>query len=418
MSELEVSVTRRGEHAEMSREELLKRLEHEMTALHMVHEILSSGMWSMEFNDQGEMTGVFWSDEFRAMLGYHDETDFPNVLSSWSDLLHPEDKHHVMEEYYGTIADYTGAKTYDVEYRLLTKNRGWRWFRATGRLSRRADGSPITYVGMFVDITQRKETAEVMEKQRLLLEDALDQAQRASRAKSMFLSNMSHDIRTPMNAIVGFTTLASLYIDDKEMVADYLEKIMAASNELLALLNDVLDMTRIENGEMRIDEKPCPLTAILDELEDMVRSDVRAKGLTLSVAPGPLEHGTVLCDQQRINQVLMNIMSNAIKFTPSGGEISVRLSETPGAPEGYGFYCFRIRDTGIGMNPDFVKRIFEPFERERNTTLSGTQGTGLGMTVTKNMVEMMNGTIRVESEEGKGSEVIVSMQFRLPEEAA
>lgn len=136
--------------------EVLQQLEHETTALRMVHEILSSGMWSMEFNEQAEMTSVFWSSEFRAMLGYENEEDFPNVLESWSNLLHEEDKERVMSEYYGTIADYTGKKTYNVQYRLLTRNHGWRWFQAAGKLSRREDGSPITYIGTFVDITRQK----------------------------------------------------------------------------------------------------------------------------------------------------------------------------------------------------------------------------------------------------------------------
>jgi len=393
--------------------ETLRQLEHEATALRMVHEILGSGMWSMEFNEQGEMTSVLWSNEFRIMLGYCDETDFPNRLESWSDLLHIEDKQRVMDEFYGTIADYTGKKSYNVDYRLLTKNRGWRWFRAAGKLSRREDGSPITYVGIFVDITHQKLTDEALETQRRLLEDALKQAQRASRAKSVFLSNMSHDLRTPMNAIIGYATLANLYVDDTELVKDYLNKIMASTNNLLTQISDVLDMSRIENGDMNVNEAPCALADILRELEGMTRSEARIRQLELSVEEEDLVHGNVICDRLQLNQALMNVMNNALKFTPPGGKISVRLTEAPGAPAGYGIYIFTIRDTGIGINENFIDRVFEPFERERTSTESGAQGMGLGMTVTKNIVEMMNGAIRVESVEGEGTVVTITFQFHL-----
>jgi len=303
-----------------------------------------------------------------------------------------------------------------VDYRLLTKNRGWRWFRAAGKLSRREDGTPITYVGIFVDITHQKLTDEALETQRRLLEDALKQAQRASRAKSVFLSNMSHDLRTPMNAIIGYATLANLYVDDTELVKDYLNKIMASTNNLLTQISDVLDMSRIENGDMNVNEAPCALADILRELEGMTRSEARIRQLELSVEEEDLVHGNVICDRLQLNQALMNVMNNALKFTPPGGKISVRLTEAPGAPAGYGIYIFTIRDTGIGINENFIDRVFEPFERERTSTESGAQGMGLGMTVTKNIVEMMNGAIRVESVEGEGTVVTITFQFHLSEE--
>ena len=403
--------------AQLARErrEALEELAHESTALRLVHEILNSGMWSMEFDERGGMVSVYWSDEFRAMLGFQNEADFPNALESWSDLLHEDDKERVLKEYYDTIADYTGKKTCDVEYRLLTKDRGWRWFRTAGRLSRRPNGTPITYVGIFVDITQRKRAEEAMETQRRQLVEALEQTQRANRSKTVFLSNMSHDIRTPMNAIAGFTTLASMYIDDKALVAEYLDKIMSASNDLLAIINDVLDMSRIENGEVRVEEALCDLDQFLRELENAVRLDVQAKKLAFSAETENLIHPTALFDRKRLEQALMNVLSNAIKFTPEGGSVSVRVSEIPNAPKGYGFYVFKVRDTGIGMSREFVKRIFEPFERERTST-QGSKGTGLGMTIAKNIVDMMSGNIQVESEEGKGTEVTVSVQFRLAED--
>ena len=400
---------------QMARErlEVMQELEHETTALRMVHELLASGMWSMEFNERGEMTSVLWSDEFRSMLGYESEEDFPNVLESWSNLLHEEDKTRVLNEYYGTINDYTGKKTYNVDYRLLTKNQGWRWFRAAGKLSRRENGTPISYIGIFVDITRQKAMDEALETQRRLLEDALKQAQRANRAKSVFLTNMSHDLRTPMNAIIGFSTLAAMDLSDQATVSSYLNQITASANDLLSLVSDLLDMSRMDRGEEAINETPCALEDLLRELEKMTRQEARARQLDLSVESKNLVHGNVICDRRQMNQALVNVLNNALKFTPAGGQISVVLTETLGAPPGYGFYEFSIRDTGIGMNKDFVGHMFEPFERERTSTQSGQKGVGLGMTITKSIVEMMGGTVSVESEEGKGTEVTISLQFRL-----
>ncbi|MDE7219394.1 MAG: PAS domain-containing protein [Oscillospiraceae bacterium] len=395
--------------------EALEALEHETTALKLVHEILSSGMWTMEFDRQGQMISVFWSQDFRAMIGYKDEEDFPNVLNSWSDLLHPEDHDRVLQQYYAAINDYTGKSMYNVEYRLLTKDRGYRWFQATGKLSRRKDGTPITYVGMFVDITERKETSEQLQEQHKLLEEALVKAQRASQAKTMFLNNMSHDIRTPMNAIIGFTNLAATHLDDRELVRSYLDKISASSSHLLSLINDVLDMSRIESGKVVIDEMPCSLPEVLRHLQSMIQGDLEAKKLNFHLDDSALVHPYAVCDRLRLNQVLLNALSNALKFTPSGGHISVSAVERPGDTADTGIYEFCIRDTGIGMAPEFLKHIFEPFERERTSTVSGIQGTGLGMSITKNLTELMKGQITVESQQGQGSAFTFTFPFRISE---
>jgi len=410
---LKESSDRRTIQLAQERLEVLERLEHETTALRLVHEILRSGMWSMEFNPQGEMTSVSWSNEFRAMLGYRDESDFPNVLESWTDLLHPEDKDRVLREYFSTISDYSGEKVYDVEYRLLTRHQGYRWFRATGKLSRRADGTPITYVGMFVDVTQRKQSEEELETQHRLLEDALEQANRANQAKTAFLNNMSHDIRTPMNAIIGFTALADTHADDPALVRDYLAKIRQSSSLLLSLINDVLDMSRIESGKVRLESDPCSLNEILHDLHTIVQTEAFAKHLNFTVDASEVKDEAILCDRLRLKQVLLNVTSNAVKFTPPYGTVQVRARQLPDAEQGWGSYEFTVRDTGIGMNQEFLRHIFEPFERERTSTVSGTQGTGLGMTITKNILDMMGGSIHVESEEGKGTLFTVTLRFPL-----
>ena len=259
-----------------------------------------------------------------------------------------------------------------------------------------------------VDADIRKEM-----EQNTLLEAALSQANQASKAKSVFLSNMSHDIRTPMNAIVGFTNLAITHMDQTELVADYLQKIKTSSNHLLSLINDILDMSRIESGKIHLDENPCSLPEILNSLRNILQADVHAKQLELQIDTVDIVDEEICCDKLRLNQVLLNLLSNAVKYTGAGGSISMRIIEKAGAPAGYANYVFIIRDNGIGMSPEFVERIFEPFERERNSTISKIQGTGLGMAITKNIVDMMNGTIEVKSEQGVGSEFTVSFTFRL-----
>ncbi len=259
-----------------------------------------------------------------------------------------------------------------------------------------------------VDAELRKEI-----EQNTLLEAALSQANRASKAKSVFLSNMSHDIRTPMNAIVGFTNLAITHIDHTEQVAEYLQKIKTSGNHLLSLINDILDMSHIESGKIHLDEKPCSLPDILHGLRNILQADIHAKQLELQFDTVDVWDEDIFCDQLRLNQVLLNLLSNAVKYTSAGGSVSMRITEKPGAPEGYANYEFCIKDNGIGMSEEFVEHIFEPFERERNSTISKIQGTGLGMAITKNIVDMMNGTISVQSEQGVGTEFTVSFTFRL-----
>ncbi len=269
-------------------------------------------------------------------------------------------------------------------------------------------GSGIVLGFRSVDAETRKEM-----EQNTLLEEALSQANRASKAKSIFLSNMSHDIRTPMNAIVGFTNLAIMHIDQQEQVAEYLKKIQTSGNHLLSLINDILDMSRIESGKIHLDEKLCSLPDIIYSLRNILQADVHAKQLDLQIDTVDVVDEDIYCDKLRLNQVLLNLLSNAIKYTGSGGNISMRITEKPRAPKGYAYYEFSIKDNGIGMSKEFVEHIFEPFERERNSTISKIQGTGLGMAITKNIVDMMDGSIEVTSEPGVGSEFTVAFTFRL-----
>ena len=244
------------------------------------------------------------------------------------------------------------------------------------------------------------------------LQVAVEKAESANRAKSTFLSNMSHDIRTPMNAIIGFTTLALSNIDDTERVKDYLGKTLASSNHLLSLINDVLDMSRIESGKIHLEEVEVNLSDVLHDLKTIVSGQIYAKQLELYMDAMDVTDEDVYCDKTRLNQILLNLLSNAIKFTPAGGTVSVRVRQLAGQVRGCGQYEFRIKDNGIGMSQEFAKKIFEPFERERTSTVSRIQGTGLGMAITKNIVDMMGGTIEVQTAQGKGTEFTVCVPMR------
>jgi len=244
------------------------------------------------------------------------------------------------------------------------------------------------------------------------LQVAVEKAESANRAKSTFLSNMSHDIRTPMNAIIGFTTLALSNIDDTDRVKDYLAKTLASSNHLLSLINDVLDMSRIESGKIHLEEVEVNLSDVLHDLKTIVSGQIYAKQLELYMDAMDVTDEDVYCDKTRLNQILLNLLSNAIKFTPAGGTVSVRVRQLAGKVHGCGQYEFRIKDNGIGMSQEFAQKIFEPFERERTSTVSRIQGTGLGMAITKNIVDMMGGTIEVQTAQGKGTEFTVCVPMR------
>ena len=261
----------------------------------------------------------------------------------------------------------------------------------------------------FMDITE--EIRKEKENQRQLRE-ALSMAQSANRAKTTFLNNMSHDIRTPMNVIIGFTELASEHIDDKKLVAEYLDRIRHSSDHLLSLINEVLDMSRIEAGKMTLDEKEENLESIVTELKDLVQGEVRAKKQTFNLNITPLKNANVMCDKLRLNQVLINVVSNSIKYTDEGGTISLSLAEKDRHGSEYAKYEFIIEDNGMGMDEEFLSKIFEPFSRVQSTTVSGIQGTGLGMPISKNIIDMMGGHIDIESKPGKGTKTTITFEFK------
>ena len=326
--------------------------------------------------------------------------------------VHPEDKEYLTNALsLSTIAEKLATEQeYIGSYRILVDKEEQVFQFIYARVDT-PDKKECSFVlGGFRNIDEivRKER-----EQKIALAEALAEAQYANHAKTTFLNNMSHDIRTPMNAIIGFTSLAATHIDNKDTVKSYLEKILTSSNHLLSLINDVLDMSRIESGKVRIEENEANLPEIMHDLKTIVQADVKAKQLEFFIDTVDVTNENIICDKLRLNQVLLNILSNAMKYTKAGGMVSIRIIQLPSAPEGYASYQFIIKDTGIGMSEEFQKHLFEPFEREHTATVSGIQGTGLGLAITKNIVDMMNGTISVESESGKGTEFTVSFQFRI-----
>ena len=398
-----IDVTQIKEH-----DALYAALQNEAASLNTIHEMLGSGKWTMDFDESGAMVRVNWSDEFRRMIGYRSIDDFPDILESWSDLLHPEDRERVLKEYNETISDYTGQKTYDVEYRLRTKNRGYRWYRAVGKPTRRPDGSPITYIGVFIDITEQKEMIQKLAEQQESLNVALEEANQANKAKTAFLSNMSHEIRTPMNAIIGLDRIALNDPAISETTREYLEKIGLSAQHLLSIINDILDMSRIESGRITVNNEEFSFAKLLAQVNTIISGQCRDKGLEYECRVKGTVGDYYIGDDMKLRQVLINILGNAVKFTPSGGSVTL-VVESAARFNGKSTLRFIISDTGIGMSPEFLPRLFDAFSQEDSSSTSRFGSTGLGMAITRNLVELMNGTVSVESEQHKGTTFTVTV---------
>ena len=521
------------------------RLRQEKNNLEMINDIIRSGMWSMDFDENGVMIKVTWSQAFRYMIGFQDLQDFPDELESWSDRLHPEDKDATLEAYWAAVA---GTNEYDVEYRLLTKEGIYKWFRATGEVARREDGSPSLFIGTFINITEKKEneqlTREKVEAQEALetykvesqhnieetlegarigiwtmefeegheprlyadktmrmllgvqqdispeqcyrswhdnidaeytgiisdtlkkiretgrceviypwnhpslgqiyincggildykatykgfrlkgyhqditetmvnrqkqekeLMEALTEAKRANLAKTEFLSHMSHDIRTPINGILGMLEISERNPDNPARQKDCREKIRTSAQHLLSLINDVLDVSKLESGTFAFTKESFDIRDVLNNCLEILGQQAAEQGIVLEPQYNRLVHVKLIGSPLHLRQILINIAGNALKYNRPGGEVSIVTEELPSSGEKIDFR-FIIQDTGIGMHEEFLKHLFEPFTQENNDARTSYKGTGLGMAITKSLVDQMNGTISVESEPGKGSRFTV-----------
>ena len=338
------------------------------------------------------------------------EENWNTWLAEQEQYVHPDDieclKEKLNVEYLLKMP--VGGK-FRCDFRSRRKNQnGFYGVYSTSAYKAELDGK------LYVNLITMDNTVSIENeiRQKALIEDALLRAESASNAKTKFLSNMSHDIRTPMNAIIGFTTLAMTHIDNKERVQGYLGKIAASGNHLLSLINDVLDMSHIESGRMHLEETECNLFDVMHELENMLTMEMQSRNLKFYIDMEDVSDVKIICDKFRLNQILLNLLSNAMKFTTSGGRIDVRVIEQMEEDSDEAIYEFHVKDTGIGMSEEFLKHIFEPFEREQSSTVSGIQGTGLGMAITKNIVEMMSGIITVISKKGVGTEFTVQLPLK------
>ena len=290
------------------------------------------------------------------------------------------------------------------------------WFTTLLIPQRTDDDGNVTAVLVATrDATAEKQAEK---EQQDALRSALAAAEHANKAKTVFLNSMSHDIRTPMNAILGFTALATTHLDNAELVKEYLQKISVSGQHLLSLINDVLDMSRIESGTIKLDNAPVHLPDVLHDLRTIIQGNISAKQLDLYIDTQDIRHEDIITDKLRLHQILLNIVGNAVKFTPAGGTINIRVREKPCPRSGCTTFVFSVKDNGIGMSPEFQQHVFDSFAREQTATRSGIQGTGLGMAITKNIVDMMGGTIILQSEQGKGSEFTVTLDCKVSETTA
>ena len=375
---------------------------------------LSSDYRSVFYFDLDKDEGVC----YRSRRNDHDENE---IISPFTKMLEDYLKKSVVENYLENALKFIrpenlreGLKlTNIISYRYLATQNNRKYYEMI-RVAKIDDNEEIHAVGVgFANVDEQ--TREAMA-QNQLLADALAQAQHANVAKTNFLSSMSHDIRTPMNAIIGFTSMALRHFDNQAQVKDSLEKVLSSSNHLLGLINDILDMSRIDSGRVEIQEQECNLSELVHSLIHIIQPQITAKQQIFNIDAFQVKNEYVHADQLKVNQVLINILSNAVKYTPATGTIFFRISQFDSDKPGYAKYEFRVKDNGMGMSKEFLKHIFDPFERDlSNTKTLGIQGTGLGMTITKKMVELMDGKIEVESELDKGSEFIVTLELKLQE---
>ena len=311
-----------------------------------------------------------------------------------------------------------GKSGYECICRMPRKDGSCSWIKVSGMFSdQKVNDIPVIYA-TFIDVTEaveQKELQQQLEKRSQELQAALQAAEVANREKSDFLSRMSHDIRTPMNAIMGMTDIASAHIDTPEKVQDCLRKISLSSQHLLGLINDVLDMSKIESGKMTLAEEVIELPEVMDTIVSIMQSSVKARQQQFDVRLRHIRHEQLCCDSLRLRQVLINVLSNASKFTPPGGTVSFDIEETASENAAKAWFKFTVRDTGIGIKPEFLRDIFKPFTREKDSRIDKTEGSGLGMAISKKIVDLMGGTIEVSSEVGTGTEFTISLPLQISE---
>lgn len=386
-------------------EEALKVANEERQRNAILHEIINSHKWSFTVNNKDEIVNA----EFDRGLQELTDIDLSSSFYAWAEIIHPDDKAEALEMFKKTITDHSCKTPFDTTYRMMEKDGKFHWFHSAGRMVRDEYGNG-EFFGIHIDISNQIE--EQLKNQKRI-EEALVMAQSANNAKSSFLFNMSHDIRTPMNAIKGFTTMAKKFSGDGEKVNEYLEKIDLAGQQLLLLINQVLEMSRIESGKIEFENKPVNLKERFESFITVISEQSKEKGIRFHCSMENVKHHHILVDEAKLSQITMNITGNAIKYTPEGGSIDFTLKETECDRKGYARFVITVADTGIGMSKEFLKVLFDPFTREKSSTVSHIQGTGLGMSIVKNLVDLIGGHIEVQSEQGKGSRFDVTLEMQI-----
>ena len=374
--------------------EIINALSIDYTNVFMVN-LMTNRIRIVRMND---VAGAFYSDELGEQY-YDDALEFYIDVSVYSD---DRDMMRMAFSRDNILRQLIKRETFYVNFRSNINNKLQYMKLKVVRIGDIKETGNFLLAFMNVD-----DEIEHEMKQKKLLQDTLSMAESASHAKTMFLSNMSHDIRTPMNAIIGFTTLALNHISEQAMVKTYLDKIKSSSNHLLSLINDVLDMSRIESGKMKINKTVSTVEKIVGDVDTVMQSQIQMKHLEYSLIKRGNLTRPVMMDGLRLNQILINIVGNAVKYTPDYGKVQFMITEMPSISDNTSSYQFRIKDNGIGMSKKFLEKIFTPFERDENKAIAKIQGTGLGLAITKSLVDIMEGSIFVKSEEGKGSEFLV-----------
>lgn len=377
-----------------------------------VHSILNAGSFVCKYNLQGnKMQGIKYSEAMRKLYGFTSELEFPDQWDSWMDCIAPEDRSYVENSYLAAVEDHTGHTLYDVTYHARQKDGTIRWQRAAASVLRRADGYPITGYGLVMDIDEQKKAADK-------IDEALTQARLANAAKTSFLARMSHDIRTPMNGILGMIEINQAHAEDTEFTSRNRAKAKVAANYLLSLINDILQLSKLEDTEVTLSYEAFNVREMAENILTIIKMRAVDHGITVEYDQGsdafvyPYIWGSPL----HLRQIFINIFSNSIKYNKKDGKISCRVNVVESTAKQV-IYQIVIADTGIGMSKEFLKHIFEPFSRKHEEVSSTYEGTSLGMAIVNRLVKKMEGTIDVQSEEGKGSTFTVTIPFEIAEES-
>lgn len=379
---------------------VLHNKEREMIA--EISDVLDAAVWSMSVTPEGVPGDNFYlSRKFYEFLGI-ENVKIKDYFECWMNKIHPEDKNATLKEFFNTIQGKKQDDYFDLTYRIEQKKDKYIWVHELGRVIKNKQGIIESFFGSLSDVTDK-----------YILSEALKKTDAANSAKTKFLFNMAHDLRTPMNAIMGFTDMAIKNIDNQEKALESLLKVKTSSDIMLSIMNDILDMARIESGSIELKEEPADIYFFDKNLIPMFAEMAQKKKLNVAFSYGDIRNRFVYLDFLHINQALINLITNSIKYTPEGGNISIKVNQTPEIVKGFAVYEFIVSDTGIGMSKEFIKNAFDNYSRENKKEVKAQKGTGLGLAITKRLVEKMNGKIEVQSEEGKGSTFVITLPLKL-----